>query len=594
MKLIRFSAAAALLLAPASAGADPTPEEIAWLREHAHPLRTTEPGSDLEDLECLRELIGDARVVGLGEATHGTREHFQLKHRITEFLASEIGFNVFSIEASTPEAYAVDRYVSHGAGDPAELIEGMGFWTWDTEEVLGMVQWMRRFNENNTDNPRSIRFTGFDLQSTESTAVALIETIKPHDRALAEAIGERTEALLAASQASSGSGADWTTANSTVPVEQAAGKTLRLRVDIATRGTTVRANIWMRADADGEPAGFVTTQESPSIGASDWRTHELELDVPDNAGQIFFGLLMGGEGEAYFDNVRIEADGEQIEGLRFDPTFESGVSPSLTFSVRKPYEARVTEERPSEGEKAMLIRRGAEHDDRLEPEEVKELSERFESETRAAIADSDMPESARTWASHLATVLRQGVDLTQSGPGMLSFLARDRAMADNVMWILEQDPKAKVVLWAHNGHMQALGGAMGQHLEEELGDDYIPVGFTASAGRYRAVVPGQGRRSNPLRSAPDDSVEAYFDAADLPMALIDTREAIPGSRDSGWLTESLGHRSIGAMAMDMQFRYGSPAALYEIIVHTRDTSPAIPARDTIDAPPNRTPDPQAE
>jgi erythromycin esterase len=59
----------------------PGAEGIAWLRDNAVPLATTEPGSGFADLEPLRKVIGDARIVSLGEATHGTREFFQLKHR---------------------------------------------------------------------------------------------------------------------------------------------------------------------------------------------------------------------------------------------------------------------------------------------------------------------------------------------------------------------------------------------------------------------------------------------------------------------------------------------------------------------------------
>jgi hypothetical protein len=53
-----------------------------WLRENAIPFDTTEPGSDFADLMPLKEIIGDARIVALGEATHGTHEFFQMKRLI--------------------------------------------------------------------------------------------------------------------------------------------------------------------------------------------------------------------------------------------------------------------------------------------------------------------------------------------------------------------------------------------------------------------------------------------------------------------------------------------------------------------------------
>src|ERR1043165_4376892 len=117
-----------------------------WIRANAIRLNTTEAGHGFADMQALKPLIGNARIVSLGEATHGTREFFQLKHRMLEFLATEMGFTIFSIEANMPEAYRLNDYVLNGTGDPAALLRGMYFWTWNTEEVLDMIQWMRDFN----------------------------------------------------------------------------------------------------------------------------------------------------------------------------------------------------------------------------------------------------------------------------------------------------------------------------------------------------------------------------------------------------------------------------------------------------------------
>lgn len=106
-------------------------------------------------------MIGNARIVGLGEATHGSHEIFQMKDRLVRFLASQMSFTVFAIEANMPEAYRLNEYVLYGKGDPKALIKGMYFWTWDTQEVLNMVKWMRKFNASGKGK---IEFTGFDMQ----------------------------------------------------------------------------------------------------------------------------------------------------------------------------------------------------------------------------------------------------------------------------------------------------------------------------------------------------------------------------------------------------------------------------------------------
>ena len=68
----------------------PRSESVSWLREHGIPFDTPEAGHGFQDLEPLREIIGDAQIVALGEGTHGTHEFFRMKHRLIEFLVREI------------------------------------------------------------------------------------------------------------------------------------------------------------------------------------------------------------------------------------------------------------------------------------------------------------------------------------------------------------------------------------------------------------------------------------------------------------------------------------------------------------------------
>src|SRR6516165_9088410 len=133
-----------------------------WIRAAAIPLATPVAGHGFDDMQPLKKVVGDARIVSLGEATHGSREFFQLKHRMVEFLATQMGFTIFSIEANMPEAYKLNDFVLNGNGDPAKLIKGMYFWTWDTQEVLDMVLWMREFNKSGKG---PVQFTGFDMQT---------------------------------------------------------------------------------------------------------------------------------------------------------------------------------------------------------------------------------------------------------------------------------------------------------------------------------------------------------------------------------------------------------------------------------------------
>src|ERR1051326_7644267 len=114
--------------------------------------------------------------------------------RMLEFLATEMGFTIFSIEANMPEAYRLNDYVLNGNGDPAKLIRGMYFWTWDTQEVLDMVLWMREFNKSGKGR---VQFTGFDMQTPDVAADIVQDFVNQHDstygESLRKAVGMRSE-----------------------------------------------------------------------------------------------------------------------------------------------------------------------------------------------------------------------------------------------------------------------------------------------------------------------------------------------------------------------------------------------------------------
>lgn len=158
-----------------------------WLREHAIALDTVRAGHGFADMQPLRAIVGDAHIVALGEATHGTREFFQMKHRMLEFLVREMGFTVFAIEASTPEAAAVNDYVLHGNGKAAAAVAGMGFWTWNTEEVVEMVEWMRAYNAD-PRNTRKVQFLGFDMQNPPASLKRLVRYLETVDADAAPSI----------------------------------------------------------------------------------------------------------------------------------------------------------------------------------------------------------------------------------------------------------------------------------------------------------------------------------------------------------------------------------------------------------------------
>jgi erythromycin esterase len=164
-------------------------EAVAWLKANAVSLASVEPGSPFHDLAPLRAMLSKARVVSLGEATHGTREFFKLKYRLIEYCVAELGFTIIAFEANYGSMLAVNDYVMHGNGDIADVIApGVGFDIYDTEEVLALVEWVRGWN---LTHARKVQFHGLDMQSSPPATLhllAYLERVAPELAAASQRI----------------------------------------------------------------------------------------------------------------------------------------------------------------------------------------------------------------------------------------------------------------------------------------------------------------------------------------------------------------------------------------------------------------------
>lgn len=148
-------------------------EIISSLAAQAMPLTTLEPERGLHDLAPLRAMIGDARIVAVGEATHGSREFFLVRHRLLELLVGELGFTVLAIEGGWSDAWALDDYVVDGKGDPLAALSDLYYWAPNTEEMVTVVRWMRRYNQDRS-HKRKLRLQGFDVEFTPHAVAAVL------------------------------------------------------------------------------------------------------------------------------------------------------------------------------------------------------------------------------------------------------------------------------------------------------------------------------------------------------------------------------------------------------------------------------------
>jgi erythromycin esterase-like protein len=130
------------------------------------------------DYDLLLQLVGDARVVMLGEASHGTREFYHQRARITRRLIMEKNFSAVAVEADWPDAQRVNRWVRWLGTDKAG-VDALGDfrrfprWMWRNREVLAFIEWLREYNQSR-DSSQRVGFYGLDLYSLFGSIEAVI------------------------------------------------------------------------------------------------------------------------------------------------------------------------------------------------------------------------------------------------------------------------------------------------------------------------------------------------------------------------------------------------------------------------------------
>lgn len=382
------------------------------LGEYIYPLRTYEPDSgDIKDLEVLERLIGNSKVVALGEVSHGSSEIFKMKNRIIQYLAANNGFDIFSIEANMPESYKLNDYVVHREGDIKKLIADMHFWMWNAEGVLNMVQWMHRFNQTE----KRIEFTGFDMQFYEGAVEELVDAFK----------GDKV-------------------------VENKIAGLRKILEEIKTRAYRNRRVI-------------------PS---------SVEENEMEEINQIL----------SFLQNS-IEASSFQI------------------------------------------------------------------------------PE--KQW-------LRQNIVILQQYLGIKNYLWRDRYMADNIMWIKENNPDSKLILWAHNMHIQKAGRMMGDYLAQKLKDNYVTFGFTFYEGSFMGTG-NKGLTVYEASKAHPGTLEYLLSQLDEPVFILDLKRIkSDNKKEIEWLSKLLAYRSVGATGgTQYEFKNRIITEDFDYLIFIKTSTPSI-------------------
>jgi len=170
---------------------DPVKREVSAdlveaLRRHGEPLPSP---LDAEEFGACFDRFGDARIVLLGEATHGTSEFYRARAAITRRLVSRHGFTVVAVEADWPDAARIDDYVRHQAPRPrrGDVFARFPTWMWRNREVLEFADWLRGHNATLVEE-RRVSFSGMDVYSLNESihaVLAYLDTVDPREAAAA-------------------------------------------------------------------------------------------------------------------------------------------------------------------------------------------------------------------------------------------------------------------------------------------------------------------------------------------------------------------------------------------------------------------------
>lgn len=154
----------------------------------------------LRDHDRILDDIGDARIVLMGEATHGTEEFYRQRAALSQRLIVEKGFSGVAVEADWPDAYRANRYVRGISSDESTLDALDGFarfpnWMWRNTAVVDFIDWLREFNDAHHEPWSAVGFYGLDLYSLYTSIEEVIAYLQDVDPQAAMRARERYACL---------------------------------------------------------------------------------------------------------------------------------------------------------------------------------------------------------------------------------------------------------------------------------------------------------------------------------------------------------------------------------------------------------------
>jgi len=203
--------------------------------------------------------------------------------------------------------------------------------------------------------------------------------------------------------------------------------------------------------------------------------------------------------------------------------------------------------------------------------EVSEKQEidRLISYLKNSIESSSFQATQKAWLFQTIVIIQQYLEMN-------NYLWRDKCMADNFLWIKEQNPDSKLVIWAHNGHIQKTNLMMGDHLTQKLGSDYTTFGFLFFDGKFTAAG-SKGLTSYNAVQAYPGTLEFLLDKLKEPVFLLDLKKInTDNHKDTEWLKRHIEYRGVGAMGgMQNEFFKRKIIDDFDYLIFIKTSTPSV-------------------
>lgn len=162
-----------LLLLCSSLGSLAQSTLIKSINESSFPIEYILPEEPFNDLKGLKDIFKDKKIIALGEATHGTHEFYNYKHRLVRYLVQVLGYKNLILETDFAGTQTLNKYLLYGLKDPYTGMQDMNQGVFETQELLDMIEWIKTYNSTKADVDK-VKIYGSDMQEPNSSAAGIL------------------------------------------------------------------------------------------------------------------------------------------------------------------------------------------------------------------------------------------------------------------------------------------------------------------------------------------------------------------------------------------------------------------------------------